>query len=170
MKNTILISLFLTASLFTGCATLVQGPKQIIDFSSQPSGAVVSVDGKSYGTTPVSLILDRKCHTKDGPKEKNYYDVKIELDGYQPYTMRLDRKVSGWVYGNIIFSYGYVIGIAGVLIDASTGSMYKLTPNQVNATLEKAPFLSTGNDRLYIGITLNPDPALEKIGQLVKAN
>jgi hypothetical protein len=47
--------------------------------------------------------------------------------------MQLHRGTSGWVWGNIVFG-----GLIGLVVDASTGAMYKLTPEQVHAQFQVA--------------------------------
>jgi hypothetical protein len=56
--------------------------------------------------------------------------VKIELPGYMPYETNLIRKVDGWIAGNIVFG-----GLIGLAVDAITGGMYKLTPEQIQSEL-----------------------------------
>jgi hypothetical protein len=81
----------------------MQGTKQQIGISSNPSGANVIIDGKNFGNTPLTAELSRKDN----------HIVKIELDGFLPYETTLTKKVSGWVAGNIIFG-----GLIGLAIDA----------------------------------------------------
>ena len=75
------------------------------------------------GQTPVAPDL----------KRMDKHIVRIELDGYEPYEFMIDRRVSGWVAGNILFG-----GLIGVAIDAATGSMYRLDPSEVDVILEDA--------------------------------
>ena len=134
----------------TGCATIMQGSKQNVGISSSPSGAQISVDNQSMGVTPATVPLSRKDN----------HTVKLSLAGYQPYEMQLSRKTSGWVWGNIVFG-----GIPGLAVDAITGAMYKLTPEDVNATLAQGTAMRRG-DTLIVRVVLSPDPSWEKIGQL----
>ena len=154
-KNKLLIKIFLVLLLFlVGCATIMQGTKQQIGISSNPSGAKVIIDGKTFGNTPLTAELSRKDN----------HIVKIELDGFLPYETTLTRKVSGWVAGNIIFG-----GLIGLAIDAISGGMYKLTPDQIQAELKKSGMsLNLDKDKLFFTFTLTPNPKWEKIGQLKK--
>lgn len=164
MKTKILISALAIAFLFTGCASIIHGPIQTVDFTSQPVGAKLTIDGKEYGMTPKSVDLRRKGRIKGESKEKKAYNVKIELEGYFPYELKVKREVEGWFFGNILFG-----GLIGIIIDASNGSMYKLTPDQVIATLGKTTTLNEkGDDKIYIAISLTPDASWEKIGELTK--
>jgi hypothetical protein len=110
-------------STVTACATIINGSSQSVGFRSQPTGANVYVDGIPMGQTPVAPDL----------KRMDKHIVRIELDGYEPYEFMIDRSVSGWVAGNILFG-----GLIGIAIDAATGSMYRLDPSEVDVVLENA--------------------------------
>ena len=84
----------------------MHGGGQDIGMSSVPTGATVSVDGQSMGTTPVNVELSRK----------DKHLVRFELAGYAPYELAMTRSVSGWVWGNLLFG-----GLPGLAIDAITG-------------------------------------------------
>lgn len=153
-KKNLVFSLPLVLFLIIGCATIMQGTKQNIGISNNPSGAKVIIDGRIIGNTPLTEELSRK---------DNHF-VKIELDGFIPYETTLTRKLSGWVAGNIIFG-----GLIGLAVDAITGGMYKLTPEQIQAELKKSGMsMKLYEDELFITFTLIPDPKWEKIGELEK--
>lgn len=138
---------------FIGCATIMDGSTQAIGFSSNPTNALVTVDGEVIGNTPLTKDLERKeTHT-----------VLMTLEGYQPYEITLKQKSNGWVWGNILFG-----GIIGLIVDVSTGAMYKLTPEQVEANLKRngTASIKTGEDVLYIAVTLKPSASWEKIGNM----
>ncbi len=151
--------------LITSCASIVHGPYQIIDISSQPTGAKITIDGKDYGTTPNSVELRRMGRFVDEPAEKNEYAVKVEMDGYLPYEVKINRRLDGLFFGNILFG-----GLIGIIIDASNGSMYMLTPEQIDAQMAKTSAMNYNkiDDRIYIAVSLNIDPAWERIGTLEK--
>ena len=71
--------------------------------------------------------------------------------------------MDGWFLGNLLFG-----GIIGIIIDATNGSMYKLTPNQVNAQMKSnSTAMSTvDDDRIYVAVTMDINPNWEKIGTL----
>lgn len=145
------------AVLFTsGCATIINGSKQEISISSTPAAAKVIIDGSEAGVTPLITKLTRK----------DTHLVKITLDGYLPYETAFTRKVDGWIAGNILFG-----GLIGLAIDAITGGMYKLRPDQINAVLRNgnASFLQKKND-LYCIIVLKADPDWQKVGQLTSSH
>ena len=122
--------------------------------SSSPTGAEVWVDNVKMGETPVVAKLRRKdTHT-----------VKLVLPGYQPYETTITRSVSGWVWGNIALG-----GLIGLGVDAASGGMYKLSPEQVSGNLagERTAGISSG-DEFFIEVVTKPQRGWEHIGQLQK--
>ena len=84
-----------------------------------------------------------------------------------PYETTLTKSVSGWVWGNILAG-----GLIGLAVDAITGGLYNLSPEQVQATMTKAgdAQFRVNEDGLYVFVTLNPDPAWKYVGQMTRAN
>lgn len=113
------------ASLFllTGCATIASGTTQKVSVSSNPSGAMAKADGTHAALTPTVFTLERKSdHT-----------IEISKDGYRTSTVILRKAFNGMTTGNILIG-----GIIGGGVDAMSGAMYKLVPERVDVTLEKA--------------------------------
>lgn len=143
-------------SMLTSCATIMHGSRQNIGISSNPSLANVWVDGAFVGNTPLIVNLTRR---------DNHY-VHIELEGYQPFDAVFTRHVSGWVFGNVVFG-----GVIGLAVDAITGGIYCLTPDQVQAELRNGSVvMSKQSDDSYIAIVMQPDPSWKKVGNLVASN
>jgi hypothetical protein len=153
MKKTKLTILTVLMLVFTqACGTIMQGTTQEVGISSNPSKASVTINGQDKGTTPMVLDL----------KRKDSHMIRLELDGYETYETTLTRKVSGWVWGNIVFG-----GLIGLVVDAAAGGMYKLTPEQISAELRNGNLsLNENNDGFFIAIVLEPKPEWEKIGSL----
>lgn len=150
--------LFATATLVVlslivwGCATIMHGTAQKIGISSAPSGARVAVDNRDFGVTPLFAEL----------KRGDDHIVRIELDGYQKVELTVTKSVSGWVWGNILIG-----GLIGLAIDAASGGLYDLSPEQLNAELKKQGVGATMEDGSLCLITvLHPDPSWKKVGQL----
>ena len=150
------ISLLLSLISLTSCATIMHGTTQCVGISSNPTNALVWLDRCYVGNTPISVNMTRK----------DSHIVNIELEGYEPYEATFSRKLSGWVFGNIIFG-----GVIGVAIDAISGGIYALTPDQVQAELcaNQVVYSKKSTDS-FIAIVLQPDPSWKKIGNLVKTN
>lgn len=109
------------AMTFGGCGTILNGSETTVSFNSVPRGDV-TIDGKKFGKTPVSVKLSNK---KD-------HIVHIEADGYRPYDGKIEKNFSSWYFGNII-----VGGMVGLIVDPLTGGMWYLSPKNLNATLVK---------------------------------
>jgi hypothetical protein len=134
------------------CASIIHGTRQDVGISSSPSAALVTVDRIQTGTTPVVAHLTRKDN----------HIVRIELAGYKPYETTLTRKVSGWVWGNIVFG-----GLIGLAVDAISGGLYNLTPEQVSGTLlANSSKVAPVRDGLYVVVVLKPQPEWRKVAQL----
>lgn len=136
-----------------GCGTIINGSTQDVNVASTPTGAIIRVNGVQNAQTPAMLALDRKSsHT-----------IELDLNGYEPYVMQLKRSTSGWVWGNIVFG-----GLIGLVVDASTGGMYKLNPEQVAIQLERSGQVSAtvDDDQLYLFVTLEAEADWQRVGQL----
>lgn len=111
-----------TALLFNGCATIFKGTSNNVDFSSDPSGAKVYVNGYLMGTTPVKLKLESK---------KVYY-IEFKKEGFETKTFTITNHVGvGWVIFDVLG------GLVPVVVDAATGAWYSLDQDNINAILER---------------------------------
>jgi hypothetical protein len=136
--------------LAAACATIMHGTNQDVGLSSSPTNARVTVNNKPVGSTPVVAKLSRKDN----------HIVRFELEGYQPFEATLTRRTSGWVWGNIVFG-----GLIGLAVDAMSGGLYKLTPEQIAGAMLSATAALTP-DGLYIAVVLQAEPEWQKIGEL----
>ena len=152
-RNTTLLCIIAISITIIGCGTIMHGSTQEVSISSNPTEADVFIDDKDMGKTPINLNLDREHKTQN---------LRVELDGYLPYEMTINRKVSGWAWGNLAFG-----GLPGVVVDAISGGLYKLTPEQIEADLktDNTAFKNDKNE-ILISVVLRPKPDWEKVGQL----
>ena len=155
MKHIIFLFFLVPVTLlFNSCATIVNGTSQQVSITSTPIEAKVTIDDKELGKTPMIAKL----------KRKDNHIVKIELEGYKTEVITLDGETSGWFFGNCLFG-----GIIGMGIDALTGGMYRLEPEEIKQSLQKDEKQSLNDsDVLYIKLVLSPDPKWEKVGQLTR--
>lgn len=153
MRKSLIISAFTATVLLSSCATIVSGSKQSVKFTSNPSFATIFIDEVEMGKTPFEIKLERK-------KE---HHVMIKLDGYKTYETNLTKKFNAWYIGNIAFG-----GIIGLIIDPITGAMYKLSPSEINAEMQKGVAFKSDSNSIYFAIALEIDPTWEKVGQLEK--
>lgn len=134
------------------CATIMKGSSQEINFSSNPSGAQIKINGTSLGSTPAVLKL----------KTGDEHSVRLELNGYMPYETKISKSLSGWMWGNIVFG-----GIPGLVVDFITGAVYKLSPEQISAQLQKNGLgdVEVKDGNIYVFVSMKPDHNWEKIAQ-----
>lgn len=147
--------IFLTLStlvILSSCASIISTSRQNVSITSSPSEAKVHINTVDVGQTPITHSL----------KRNQEHQVRITLDGYKPYEVILTKKLNSWFFGNILLG-----GLIGIIVDASTGAMYKLTPEQVSATLSQGTAIRSKRvDDLNIMVTLDADKEWEQIGQL----
>ena len=142
----------IVVAIAAACGTIIHGTRQDVGVSSTPTGAQVVVDNMPLGQTPVVAKLTRKDN----------HVIRITMPGYQTFETNVTRSVSGWVWGNIVFG-----GLIGLAVDAISGGLYKLRPEQVTGTLATADVRSE-QGALYVAVVLVPDPSWEKVGQLTR--
>lgn len=128
--------------LLVGCAYIIDKDVQDIGINSAPTGAkvVITTTGGVImfeGTTPASANL----------KKKYEYIVTVSMEGYQDKTMRLDQAINPIVIGNLLCG-----GIPGLIVDAMTGAMYKLEPEQLVFTLQTAS-INGESEKLYVFVS-----------------
>lgn len=146
------LGLVLAAFALTACASIMHGTSQDIGISSSPTGAKVTVDNVAAANTPYIAKLSRKDN----------HIVKITMDGYEPAELPLTRSVSGWVWGNIVFG-----GVIGLAVDAISGGLYKLNPEQLQTTLAaQKTSLAPTKDGIYVVLVRQAPREWTKVGQL----
>ena len=145
MKEMNFLFLFALIILSSNCATIILGTTQELSISSIPTAALVTNNGLQLGKTPLLAEL----------KRKGTHRIRIELDGYETYEIFLTRKTSDWVWGNIIFG-----GLIGLVVDAITGGMYVLTPEEIHAELRnKRADITLNKNQIFIAVTLKANPS-----------
>jgi hypothetical protein len=113
--------------LLSACATIVTGTTQTIKVDSNPQGARIftaektTEHGKTVyanraeaGVTPGTVAIPRK----DGA-------VLLEKDGYEPTEVPLNRRMAGWVWGDIV-----LLSLLSTSIDTSTGAAKEYDPRE----------------------------------------
>lgn len=117
---------FLFLSVFSiflnGCATLFKGSTEGVNFSSEPKGAEVYVNGVLMGTTPLSIEL----------KSNKSYTIQFKKDGFLTKSVVINNTIgAGWLILDVLG------GLIPIIVDAATGNWYELDQNNVNAVLER---------------------------------
>ncbi len=115
------LSVALAGVMVAGCATIMHGgSKQRVLISSDPIGAIATIDNSIKIQTPGEVKLKRgKDHV-----------VVFEKPGYNSGQILIDRDFSYWVVGNIVFG-----GLIGLAVDFGTGSAWNLDPSTITVTL-----------------------------------
>jgi len=125
--------LLFVAIVISGCATIMEGKQQSVTFNSIPSGADVYLNGKHLGKTPLNITIDK-------PKENG--QLKFSKEGYKTLEMTVNKKMSSWLLGNIIFG-----GTFGTTTDYASGALYEYDPHSIQVTLEAKGMSQAGKTR-----------------------
>lgn len=57
------LSILVLIMVSSGCATIIDGSSQPVNFNSSPNGARIYVNGMEVGTTPLSMLMKRSKTT-----------------------------------------------------------------------------------------------------------
>lgn len=139
--------------VFSSCATIISGSRQMVEINSEPSTAKVYINEVEIGSTPIQKNL----------KRNQEYSIILKLDGYETYETKLEKKFNAWYIGNIGFG-----GLIGIIIDPITGAMFKLKPEEIDGSPKSGTTYNVDKGNLFITISMEVEPDAEKIGQLQK--
>ena len=106
-----------------GCATVLNGTSQPVEFMSDPSGATVKLVNGQTCTTPCQYSMRRG----------NDSMVTYSMAGYEPAEVYIQSRTGAGVAGNILAG-----GIIGGVVDASNGAANHLYPDPVYVRLAPA--------------------------------
>lgn len=125
MKSLALLALACATLTVVACASIASGTDQTITVSSVPDGKIEisSTGGQLYysGRSPAIVVLSRD----------QTYTVRVRATGYREASFTIIRRLNAWYFGNLLFGW-----IAGFIIDALSGAMWRLEPTVVSVTLE----------------------------------
>lgn len=146
----------------SGCATVIRGTDDEVDFVSTPSGATVTAERVTENDdNPVSCVTPCKLELS----RKRDFNVTFELEGHKPAAAKLSSLVSGeggaGFLGNALLG-----GPVGAVVDAGTGAAQDLKPNPMIAQL--AP-LDSDEESVVVDKEGNPAPPPEYGGEDVAA-
>lgn len=134
------IGIVLISFAVAGCATIISGGRQDLTFSSDPSGAIVVLDGQEVGRTPVTLTRKRR---------NDPLNVEMRLEGHETQRTTLDSGVNMFFLGNIILG-----GVIGTSTDYVSGALFEYKPNRYHAVLpEKDEQANEATYRNRLGLT-----------------
>ncbi|MBV9494681.1 MAG: translation initiation factor 2 [Acidobacteria bacterium] len=112
-----------------GCASIVHQTTQQVPVASNPPGAAVTVACGDVNNDP-KLVTPTVVTVHRKPARCT---ISLAKDGYAPASIDLQRQMSGWYLGNVLFG-----GIIGLIVDAANGAMYNRTPDRVDVSLAPA--------------------------------
>ena len=92
-------------------------------FNSNPDGALVTVNGREVGKTPVVIQL----------KKGSAQPLTFSKEGYKTASFQMDSELNPWFWGNLVCG-----GLLGSSTDGLSGAMHKYAPSQYMATLTPA--------------------------------
>ncbi|WP_194164341.1 hypothetical protein [Lacisediminimonas profundi] len=119
-KSIFIVAAALTAPLFTGCASIVNGSNQALSVESrndkgEPVTAAIcrleNPKGIFYVTTPGTITV---------PRANDNLHVKCEKDAQAPGIASVKSSTKPMVFGNILFG-----GPVGAVIDVTSGAAYE---------------------------------------------
>lgn len=110
--------------LLTGCATLLNGPRQDIPVTTSPKEAAVTAEENS-ALTPTTFTLERN---RD-------YLLTITKEGYETQKIKIVHVINAAAAGNLL-----TFGMIGVAIDTATGACWTLKPEEITITLRPLSF------------------------------
>jgi len=108
--------------LAAGCASIIDGRRETVSFSSDPPGAQIIINGKTMGVTPASIFLERSDYDKA--------NVIFKKEGYQDQQATIQTSLNMWFWGNILCG-----GFFGSSTDAASGAMWKFSPNSYYSSM-----------------------------------
>ena len=123
MKNLFVYLMILSLVAVSGCATIFTGTTQKINFSSEPTGAKIFINGVEEGTAPLTATL----------KKGNEYSIDFKLEGYENKSLRLTYSIgAGWVILDVL------AGLVGVVVDAITEAWFSFDIENYKAVMKQA--------------------------------
>jgi hypothetical protein len=124
---------FLGAS--SGCATIVSGRHADVSFYSNVPNAAVVIRNKQGEQVMVAQTQSKVAlKRKDRLIFPAQYTATFVAPGYQPVDVPIKSKVNPWVFGNVAFGYG---GLVGLAVDNATGAAW--SPKETSVYQELYP-------------------------------
>lgn len=102
-----------------GCATVVRGERQAIKFRTEPAGAQVEIDGRTY-TTPAKVEL----------KRSGEYRVTVSKAGYRTVVFPMKAQWDAMSLGNMLIPGGS-IGIVADTLKGADKAFYQVAVIQL---------------------------------------
>lgn len=114
------VALGATSMGLGGCATVLNGTNQPVEFQSDPTAAQVELATGLKCETPCTFEMKRG---KDS-------SVTFSKDGYKSETVYIQSRLGGSAFGNIVAG-----GLIGGVVDGTNGASNTLYPDPVSIKL-----------------------------------
>ena len=124
------LSILVLAMVSSGCATILDGSSQPVNFNSSPNGARMYVNGVEVGTTPLTMLVKRSKTTM----------ILAKKNGYEDQQLLLQTKTNNTFWGNIILG-----GPLGSTTDYASDAMIEYSPNMYHITLNPIPLVQSND-------------------------
>lgn len=105
----------LSAACLSGCATILAGGPDRIAVNSEPTGAIVELDGRAVGQTPTIVTIERPDDCR----------LTIRKAGYETVLVDRDKVVNGWLFAN------FAIGAIWIVVDLATSNQGKYSEDPI---------------------------------------
>lgn len=131
MKKMLRLVLLLGCALWlTGCASIVDGGKAEVPMTGT-LGATVSITDEGNAVVFEGKLPATAELVRGGGFQSKRYTVEVSKPNYVSKKLKLAPELNNWVWGNILLG-----GVIGVIVDASTGAMWTLTPESLSVQLQ----------------------------------
>jgi hypothetical protein len=105
-----------------GCATIMSGRHADVTFySNVPDACVVIRDKRGEQVMVTQTQSKVALKRNDRVIFPAQYTATFAAPGYQPVDVPIKSKVNPWVFGNVVFFHGGLIGLA---VDSTTGAVW----------------------------------------------
>ena len=111
--------------LLASCATIFTGTSQKIEFTSEPEGAEIIIDGVEMGVTPATVDVKKPALMEDRK-------ITLQLEGYQDKTFVLQKDFQMVSVLNIF------LGGLSFAVDILTGAMFYYSPEKYEITMKSS--------------------------------
>jgi len=122
-QSGVFLASVMSGLLVTGCGAILGGSRQTVNVDTDPPASVTVVQTGMTQNTPTTLSLLRK----------DTYVLTFQKVGYDEKKVEIRRKMRGGILAMDIL----LTGLLGVVVDAATGSWYKLVPEDITVTLTR---------------------------------
>jgi hypothetical protein len=111
--------------LLASCATIFTGTSQKVEFTSEPEGAEILIDGLEMGVTPATIEVKKPAMMEDRK-------VTLKLEGYEDKIFVLQKDFQ------MVSVLNFFTGMTGFAVDILTGALFYYSPEKYNMELESS--------------------------------